>query len=193
MGKTAIATAAAAAGASRAYVAVVLGVIAIVVWGFWPSYFGPLLRGGVHRHWFMHLRAAVFVGWLVLVEGIFISIAMPVVHVKAGHMPVGRAAMVVLYDLTDIVSFGGFFLAALLLRRRPDYHQRLILSATMALSAAAVGRVLQSGSLAYLLVWLSPLFAGLALDLWTRHRPHPVSLLSVPIFVGAFFKVEILS
>jgi hypothetical protein len=28
----------------RAYFVIVLGVAAMVAWGFWPSYFGPLLR-----------------------------------------------------------------------------------------------------------------------------------------------------
>jgi hypothetical protein len=118
---------------------------------------------------------------------------MPVVHFQAKHMALDRAAMVVLYNLTDILVFGGFFIAAIVCRRTPEWHRRLILSATVALAAAAVGRVLPSGSLAYLLVWLSPLFASIVVDLLIEHRLHPVSLISLPIFAVSFFKVDILS
>src|SRR5215475_7002541 len=40
--------------------------IAMVIWGFWPSYFGHLWHGGVHRPWLMHLHGAIFSGWMVL-------------------------------------------------------------------------------------------------------------------------------
>jgi len=69
----------------------------------------------------------------------------------------------------------------------------LIISATVALAGAAVGRVLPGGSLAYLGVWLSPLLAVIAVDLATQRHIHAVPLFSVAVFVIAFFKVELLS
>ena len=108
-------------------------------------------------------------------------------------MPARQAALVVLYNLTDMAVFAGFFVAAMLQRRRPEFHKRLILSATVALMGAAVGRVLPGGSLSYLLVWLAPLFALMVVDLLTGRRLHPVSLASVAIFVVVFFKVDLLS
>ena len=45
-----------------AYLVIALGVAAMVVAGFWPSYFGPLLHGGADRHWIIHVHAAVFIG-----------------------------------------------------------------------------------------------------------------------------------
>lgn len=207
----------------RAYLAIALAAVAIVGWGFWRTYFRPLLHGGVNKYWIIHVHAAVFIGWLILLVtqaslvatghtdlhrrvgrvgiaygmlmaciGSIISFAAPILHVQAHQMPVERASLVVLYNLTDILVFSGFFAAAIMYRRTPEWHMRLILSATVALLGAAVGRVLPGG-LVYLLVWLSPIFASMAVDLWIRRRLHPVSLISLPIFVLASLKVEIFS
>ncbi len=54
---------------NRAYLAIALGLGATAGWGFWPTYFGPLLRGGVNRHWIIHVHAAVFIGWLLPLMG----------------------------------------------------------------------------------------------------------------------------
>src|SRR5688572_10307612 len=43
-----------------------LFLMATVVIGFWPSYFGTLLSGGVHRPLVMHLHGAIFTGWMAL-------------------------------------------------------------------------------------------------------------------------------
>ncbi len=203
----------------RAYLAISLAVVAIVGWGFWPSYFRPLLHGGVHKFWIIHVHAAIFIGWLILVVtqaslvatghidlhrrvgtvgiaygilvsciGSIISFASPILHVQAHQMPVERASLTVLYNLTDMLVFSGFFAAAIIYRRTPELHKRLILSATVGLASAAVGRVLPGGSLVYLLVWLTPIFAAMAVDLWVKRRVHPVWLISVPIFVLTFIQ-----
>lgn len=207
-----------------AYLAITLGLAAIVASGFWPSYFGPLLGAGANRLWIIHLHAAVFVGWilllliqafavalgrirvhrligrvggfygaLVLGVGMFISVAAPVARVHAGQMPAERAGLVALYNLTDILVFGAFFIAAMIYRGKPDIHRRLIVSATVALAGAAVGRVLPGGSLSYALVWLSPLLAVIAMDLIAKRRVHAISLASVAIFAIVFLKVTLFS
>jgi hypothetical protein len=52
--------------AVRAFpVALVILMIGIVLAGFWPYYAG-LLRGGEAAHWLIHLHAAIFSGWMVL-------------------------------------------------------------------------------------------------------------------------------
>ena len=48
------------------FLAITLVLIAMVVRGFWPSYFGPMFSGGMERPWIMHLHGAVFTGWMVL-------------------------------------------------------------------------------------------------------------------------------
>jgi hypothetical protein len=116
-------------GTRRAYLAIVLLLAATVVWGFWPSYFAPLLKGGVSRPWIIHVHAVVFIGWIVLLiiqallvsvgrirdhrrlgrvgmvygtavfgVGLIVSLAAPVLHVRAHQMPVERASLVVMYN-----------------------------------------------------------------------------------------------
>jgi MFS family permease len=48
------------------YVGLTLFLIATVVIGFWPTYFGTLLSGGVARPMVMHVHGAVFTGWMAL-------------------------------------------------------------------------------------------------------------------------------
>ena len=203
--------------------AIAVGVAALVAWGFWPSYFGPLSRGQANRPWIIHVHAAVFLGWvglliaqaaaiaqgrvsqhrriglagaaygaLVLLLGVVVSIAAPVIRLRAGQMPAGIAERVVLYNLTDILLFGAFFSAAMATRRRPELHARWIISATTAMVGAAVGRVV-TGDILYFFVWMSPIFAAIAIDLSTRRRLHPIFAFSLAAFFVAWFKVPIVS
>jgi hypothetical protein len=192
--------------------------ILMVFVGFWPLYFGPLLRGAAVRPWVIHLHGAVFVGWmallltqvalaargrvqahrklgsfgiaygfLVLLMGLVVGFAAPVMHVSAGDWPRDQAAGFLLITLGDMTLFGGFFVAAMLYRRRPEIHKRLILLATVALLFAAVGRMtfISSRPLAALL-WLSPVFIGIAYDGLTRRKVHPAYVIGLPIlFLGA--------
>jgi drug/metabolite transporter (DMT)-like permease len=80
---------------------------------------------------------------------------------------------------------------AFLYRGRPELHKRWIIGATAALAGAALGRPLASDSPEYLVMWLSPILAMLCIDLATRRRPHPVSLVAGALIVVAFFKVPL--
>jgi hypothetical protein len=51
---------------SRFYTTLCLLMTAIVVVGFWPSYFGPMLRGNIARPWIIQLHGIVYVGWMAL-------------------------------------------------------------------------------------------------------------------------------
>ena len=51
---------------SRFYVGLTALMIAVVVVGFWPTYFGPMLRGNVARAAVVQLHGLVFVGWMAL-------------------------------------------------------------------------------------------------------------------------------
>jgi hypothetical protein len=213
-----------ASGSKWLYPAIAVAMVATVIWGFWRSYYDPLIHGEAHRPWIIHLHARVFTAWMlifvlqtslpslgrtdlhrrvgpvamtygmvVVVVGIAASILMPASRVTAGQMPLERASLVVLYNLTDILAFGGFIAAAVLLRRRPESHKRLVISAFVALTGAAVGRVLPNGSLLYLIVWLLPLLALIIIDILQTGKLHPVSLISIAVFVAVANKVTILS
>jgi hypothetical protein len=51
---------------TRFYVGLAVFMTALVVIGFWASYFGPMLRGNVARPLVIQLHGAVFVGWMAL-------------------------------------------------------------------------------------------------------------------------------
>jgi hypothetical protein len=191
---------------SRFYFAMALFMTGIVIAGFWPSYYGPLLRGSLDRHWVIHIHGAVFTGWMalllaqvilvargrirlhrmvgragiaygavVVIVGLAVSVVAPVLHVMAGEWPRDRAAGFFLITFGDMALFGGLFGAAIAYRRKPDVHKRLMVLATIALLFAAVGRLPLGGSLiAFLSVWLIPLFIAVAHDWVTRRSIHPV-------------------
>lgn len=206
-----------------AYLALSLAVAGVVVWGFWPSYFGPLIAGTAARPWFIHAHAAVFLGWVVLLVsqvsfiasgkvalhrrigrvGVFygalvfgvgaaVSVAAPALRVRSGMLPERIASLVVLYNLVDILCFGGFFAAALVTRRQPELHKRWIFCATSALLGAAVGRVIQDEWL-YRAVWVSPLVTVMLIDMSTRRRVHLVSLVGFAALLVASFKVTLIA
>jgi hypothetical protein len=219
------ATPSVASGWTRpAYLAIALFFASIVAWGFWRSYFGPLLAGTVDRPWVVHLHAAVFVGWvlllvsqaalvatgrvrlhreigtlgmlygaLVFLVGVMVSILAPALRVRAGNFPIEVGGMVAIYSLADLLLFGAFLACAFAYRSRPDVHKQWVIAATAALGGAAIGRVLKSDSPEYLLTWLAPVLALVAIDLITRRRVRAVPLVSGALIVVAFFKVPLLS
>jgi hypothetical protein len=201
---------------------------AIVLVGFWPSYFGPLLlRENALRPLVIHLHGAVFIGWmtlllaqvalaatgnirahrklgtfgiaygcLVLVMGLIVTFAAPILHVREGEWDLDRAAGFLPIPIGDMVLFGGFFGVAIAYRRKPEIHKRLMLLATVALLFAAAGRMTSFVSApAALLVWFSPLLIGMGYDIVTHRRIHPiyptglgvllVGLLRIPLSASA--------
>jgi hypothetical protein len=203
---------------TRFYLGLATFMGAIVVAGFWPSYFGPMLRGNVARPIVVQLHGVVFVGWmallvlqvavaargrvslhrrigrwgiaygcLVLVMGLAVGLAAPVMHANAGDWSRDRAAGFLLTTLGDMVLFGSFFGAAVWYKSRPEIHKRLMVVATVALLFAAVGRMgLERTPALFELVWLSPVLAGIAYDGVARRRVHPAYVIGlVGLFVGS--------
>ena len=199
---------------SRAlYLVLTLFMIIVVIAGFWPSYFGPLLRGAAPRSWIIHLHGAVFTGWmalllievllvslgrirqhrtvgnigmvygsLVFITGVIAAFAGPVLHVRNGEWSVDRAAGFLLISLRAITVFGGFFLAAMAYKRKPEIHKRLILLATVALLFAPVGRL---NPPVFIAVWLGPLLVAMLYDRVKRGRVHRVFVIGlVGLIVG---------
>jgi hypothetical protein len=88
--------------------------------------------------------------------------------------------------LLDIVCFGGTFGLAVAWRKKPEYHRRLMLVATCALTAAAFGRLPHS--------FLPPrgfyagvdllILLGVARDLIVTRSVHRVYLVALPVFIA---------
>jgi hypothetical protein len=196
------------------YVAIVVFMSAIVLVGFWPSYYGPLLRGAASRPWVIHLHGVVFIGWmallltqvalvargktaahkkvgnigigyggLVLVMGLIVGFAAPVLHVHTGEWSRDQAAGFLLIILGDMVLFGTFFIASMVYRRKPEIHKRLIVLATTALLFAAIGRMDFKSNFVAAAVWLSPVFIGMIYDGLTLRRVHWTYWVGLPILI----------
>jgi hypothetical protein len=128
------------------------------------------------------------------------------VRLAAGEGDVARAFM--LMPLGAIAIFAGLFIAAVVNVKRPEWHKRLILSATCATLFAAAGRVgflvathgggpgLRPGT-GPEPVFSTPapdgvllslvLMIGVIYDWRTRRRPHPAYLIAIGLFLAHAF------
>jgi len=207
-----------------AYLLIALFFVGIVAWGFWRSYFRPLLDGSADRPWLVHLHAAVFVGWvlllvlqaglaaagrvdthrrigtagmiygsLVFLAGVLVSVGGPALRVRNGEFGLETAAMVAVYSLADLLLFGLFLALAFVYRFRPQVHKQWVICATAALGGAAVGRVLDTSSALYLLVWLSPVLALILVDLLFARKARIAPFVATAAIVAAFFKMQLLA
>ena len=128
----------------------------------------------------LHRRVGVagaVLGTCMMVLGAYVAIS----RLRAGLMvpPPGMATGVLLaIPLASIVVFPTLFGAALLLRRRADFHKRLVLLATVELVTAAVGRLPGINDLGVWFFAFADLFvvALVVYDLSTRGRIHPATL-----------------
>ena len=68
------------------YLGLTLFLIATVITGFWPSYFGTLLSGGVARPMVMHVHGAIFTGWMGL---LFLQVGLAATGRVRAHRRVG--------------------------------------------------------------------------------------------------------
>jgi hypothetical protein len=156
--------------------------------------------------WWVHLHAVAYMGWIVLylnqnwliVRGetarhrmmgrimagwavgmVVIGTVLLFASVAAGRSPppIFSAAMLFVMDEINVLLFAGLVAAGLALRRRSDWHRRLLLSATVCIIAPALGRltVLSIGFSwpAIILAQLALLAVAAAFDLRTRGRIHP--------------------
>lgn len=87
------------------YIAISAVMVIMIFVGFWPSYYGPLVRGATQAPWILHLHGAIFISWM------FILVAQTVLaargrirtHRALGKFGIGLGTAVFLMGL--IVSF----------------------------------------------------------------------------------------
>jgi hypothetical protein len=122
--------------------------------------------------------------------------------IAAGNGPAVKAFLVV--PILSILTFAGFFAAAIGYNRRPDIHKRLMLAANAAILPAALARVffiLQTGggpgmrpgigapppvqiAVVPALICMLLIVAAIVYDWRTRGRPHPANLISLAILLA---------
>jgi hypothetical protein len=195
------------------YLGVAFLTVAIALAGFWPKYFGPLVTGTLQTITMIHIHAAVFVGWLLIVgsQAWLAATGRTALHIRIGKVAIWWGVLVIVVGvttafvvfadriaagnveeaqnklfvpLTDILVFVPFFLAAWLLRRRPELHKRLIIVATTCLLIAAVHRIPFLGGRPppvpqLLAVWLAPIYIGMIHDFIKTRRVSPIYLLGI--------------
>ena len=90
---------------SRFYVGISLLMITIVALGFWPSYFGPMLRGNIARPWVIQLHGVVYVGWmaLLLAQVMLVARGRTRAHRSLGRFGIWYGALVFVMGI--VVSF----------------------------------------------------------------------------------------
>ena len=146
-----------------------------------------------------HRRLGMY-GMVVAVLVVVVGAAIAIANAAAGRSPPGGPPPLVFLaiPLGDVVFFSIAVSAAFVLRRRPEFHKRLMLVATLGMLTAAIARIpieaLRSGGLpAFFLVTDVLLLAFIAADTLRNRRLHPayawgfglVLLSQVARFAGA--------
>ncbi len=194
--------------------------LAVVLAGFVPTYVLPRISGtfvakpGVHLHgllflcWILagilqpllvrtgnagiHRRVGVFLGGLAAIVWIS-GIAMAIISARIDVANGGGARPVafLFIPLSDMVLFATFVGAALFCYKRPEYHKRLMLLATVAILPAPFARLFGTLGLqdpvTAILIMDSFIFAGIAWDLYSKKRPHKVYLAGGALMLAVHF------
>lgn len=150
-------------------------------------------RLGLHRK-----LGWVAAAWMVamVVSGFVVTVAM----VRAGTVPFFFQPLhFLIFDPAALLTFGGLTIAAVLLRRRTDWHRRLHFCGMTILLAPAFGRMLPMPLLqpwaweaTVAVILLFPL-AGMWADVRRDRRIHPAWHWGVAAIVGSFVLTQSLT
>jgi hypothetical protein len=198
------------------YFAMSLVIAAVVVGGFSLTMGARIIHPKTAPPTILYVHAFVFYGWLAFfifqsalvrtrnvrlhrtagwfgvalgvvipVLGISTAITMNRIHLLVDHVADAPAFMLV--PFFDIACFTTTFALAIYWRKKPEYHRRLILIASCALTAAGWGRfpgAFFQGNYFYAGVDLLIVF-GLVRDWIVNRRVHVVYRYALPAFVVA--------
>jgi len=189
------------------FAGIIVLLAAVFAAGFGPSYAHDIGKLGTWPIW-VHLHGAVMVSWVVLlvVQGALVRSGARALHRRLGLLSIGLVVIMVplgmvtnalairrgavppfftpaelfAVDQLDVLLFAALYAWALVLRGRPDWHKRLLISATILLTYPAIARI---GLIrAFGPDWVVPLSVGLMLalallgplhDLVRYRRVHP--------------------
>jgi hypothetical protein len=204
------------------YVGLAVFLFAMIVVGFWPSYYGPLVRGAAKAPIILHVHGVIFIGWMVLLiaqtafaargdlrthralgsfgigygavvwlMGLLVSFVAPVLNVQSGRWTVPEAAAFFPIPFGDMVLFGGYFLAAVLTRRKPEPHKRYMVMATIAVAFAAAFRLQALGVTIPLavVIWYVPLALCMIYDFRSTRRVHRIYLTGAVVMAIALLRL----
>lgn len=147
-------------------------------------------RTDLHRR--LGVIAAVLVvmmvtlGMIVVVHG-----AEREVHAHTKAAPFFLLLLAV--DPFILLVFAALFASAVAMRRRPDVHKRLMLLATLDLSAVAIGRIPFPSFALFWVAYGLCLFVPAAVDTVRNRRLHPVFGWGAPLLLITLFLVWLLA
>ncbi len=191
-------------------------IAATIAYGFSHTVDKNLIHPSPPRPAILYLHAAVFTGWLIfyifqslLVRtrnvrlhkqagwfGVALGAAIPIVgaatsivmaRFNAAQLHSTDAEPFLIVPLFDMVCFTTTFALGIYWRTRPEYHRRLLLIASCALTAAGFGRFPAS-------ILPPPFFyagvdililLGVVRDLVVNKRIHPIYLYALPAFIAS--------
>ena len=186
----------------------------IVVYGFSHKVDENLIHPAIPRPFVLYIHAAIFSGWAIffifqsaLIRthnvrlhrmtgwfGVALGVTIPVLGVSTAitmarfrilQLHSTDAETFLIVPLFDIICFTITFALAIYWRKRPEFHRRLVLIATCALTAAAFGRFppkLLSPDWFYAGVDVLILL-GVVRDLIVNRRIHIVYRYALPAFI----------
>lgn len=135
-------------------------------------------------------------GAAIPVLGVFITRVMARFQITSLRQdPIARIEFMAI-PLQDMVAFAIAFLLAVLWRKRPEYHRRLMLIATCALTAAAWGRtsLVEVPYISFYCGVDALIVLGVIRDLFVTRRVHQVYAWSLPLLaslqLGAIYLAE---
>lgn len=135
----------------------------------------------------LHRRLGVFSACLAVAVVVLGSIV--AVHAaRIGHGPPGiPSASFLIVPLFDMLVFAMLIGSALLLRRRRDFHKRLMLLATLSILTAAIVRIPVAGIERQLVTAASLMIviviACIAWDTWRNRHLHPAFAVGAALIV----------
>jgi hypothetical protein len=209
-------------GRRKFYVALAAYLFLMIVVGFWPSYYGPLVRGAAKAPIVLHVHGVIFIGWMLLLiaqtvfaargdlrthralgtfgigygtvvwlMGLLVSFVAPVINVHSGRWTVPEAAAFFPIPFGDMVLFGGYFLAAVRTRSRPELHKRYMVMATISVAFAAAFRLQALGVAIPLaiVIWYAPLAIAMLYDYKSKRHVHPIYLAGAAVMAFALLRL----
>lgn len=198
----------------RFYAVTCVTVFAAVFAGFARTYYLKFLFGTQALPWLVHLHGALMTSWFVLFFtqtcliashriswhrrlGVFgaglaaaILVIAPIVLVHAVarelHAPSGDRFFVTIFgfDLVVLADFAILVGSAIALRRRSDFHKRLMLLATESMILPAISR-LPIGEFADFGLFYACVLVPVVVDTVRHRRLHPVFGWGAPLLIAS--------
>lgn len=197
------------------YFSMSLLVAVVVVYGFSHTIDHNLIHAMPVRPWILYLHGAVFSGWVVffILQSALVRVHKVKVHRTLGWFGVALGVVIpvlgtstaitmarfrVLHfhqvgvlpflavQFSEMATFAVCFALAILWRRKPEFHRRLILIATCVLTGAAFARFPGMGisKIAWIYACVDALiFLGVLRDLIVSKRIHQVYLYALPVLI----------